>query len=37
LRRATALYSRTGTFSSPKLIEPDQIALAIGRLFQPRR
>jgi hypothetical protein len=32
LRRATALYMRTGTFSSPKLIEPDQIALAISGL-----
>ena len=30
LRRATALYMRTGTFSSPKLIEPDQIALAMA-------
>src|SRR6187402_343533 len=30
LRRATALYSFTGTLSSPKLIEPLQIALAIG-------
>ena len=29
-RRATALYSLTGTLSSPKLIEPLQIALAIG-------
>src|SRR4249919_3834465 len=29
-RRATALYSFTGTLSSPKLIEPLQIALAIG-------
>ena len=29
MRRATALYSFTGTFSSPKLIEPLQIALAI--------
>src|SRR6202012_6219333 len=29
LRRATALYMRTGTFSSPKEIEPDQIALAM--------
>ena len=39
LRRATALYSFTGTLRSPKLIEPLQIALAIGssptRLFQP--
>ena len=34
LRRATALYIRTGTFSSPKLIEPDQIALAMRGLFQ---
>jgi hypothetical protein len=30
LRRATALYIRTGTFSSPKLMEPDQIALAMA-------
>src|ERR1700753_4455427 len=30
LRRATALYMRTGTFNSPKLIEPDQIALAMA-------
>src|SRR5690348_18468081 len=29
-RRATALYSFTGTLSSPKLIEPLQIALAIA-------
>ena len=29
LRRATALYSFTGTLSSPKLIEPLQIALAM--------
>jgi hypothetical protein len=40
LRRATALYMRTGTFSSPKLIVPLQIALAIRKislpgLFQP--
>src|SRR3954470_6161384 len=30
LRRATALNMRTGTFSSPKLMVPLQIALAIG-------
>jgi hypothetical protein len=30
LRLATALYIRTGTFSSPKLMEPDQIALAMA-------
>jgi putative ABC transport system ATP-binding protein len=39
LRRATALYMRTGTFSSPKLIVPLQIALAIADhlpgFFQP--
>src|SRR3954469_16679805 len=33
LRRATALKRRTGTFSSPKLIVPLQIALAILSAF----
>src|SRR6202012_666284 len=32
LRRATALYIRTGTLSSPKLIEPDQSALAMAEI-----
>src|SRR6201989_2632126 len=35
LRRATALYMRTGTFSSPKLIVPLQIALAIRQISLP--
>src|ERR1700742_2895967 len=34
LRRATALYMRTGTFRSPKEIEPDLIALAMRGLWQ---
>jgi hypothetical protein len=31
--RDTALYSLTGTFSSPKLIDPVQIARAIDSQF----